>query len=443
MQAGLDSGDTSHSHVFISHCTHDDEFVAQLRRHLQSLGIPVWTDSERLRGGNQLAPEIDAAIADARQVIAVLSPHTVNSPWVRREIEKALEVERERKAQGYRVAALLLPGMKPTALASWFDEEPVAITISAGNGGLTNALPDILAALGERAPHARQTAQSPAPQALAELVLKLQDPQINAEGGKRRVAATATLEYQPPQVGARSVVSKRFAFEAPLGPIEADDLRWYLERYHLWPVGVFRERAERIEQQLPRWGQELYRSALDVVAAQPARVAWQSVAATSARRFSVEVDTELLEGASDDTRNRALEAGTGLLALPWELLRDERGWLFQGAQAVRVRRRLPSRHPEPARSIGLPIRILLVSPRPEDDATGYIDHRISARPLVMALESLGELAELTVLPTPTQAGLEAALLRATRRGQPFDVVHFDGHGVYDPKLGLEIGRAHV
>jgi len=200
--------------------------------------------------------------------------------------------------------------------------------------------------------------------------------------------------------------------------------------------GVFRERAERIEQQLPRWGQDLYHSALDVVAAQPARVAWQSVAATSARRFSVEVDTEPPEGASEDARNRALEAGTGLLALPWELLRDEQDWLFQGAQAVRVRRRLPSRHAEPARSIGLPIRILLVSPRPEDDAAGYIDHRISARPLVMALESLGELAELTVLPTPTQAGLEAALLEAAHRGQPFDVVHFDGHGVYDPKLGL-------
>lgn len=149
----------------------------------------------------------------------------------------------------------------------------------------------------------------------------------STEGGKRRVAAMATLEYQPPDAGARSVVSKRFAFEAPLGPIEADDLRWYLERYYLWPVGVFRERAERIEQQLPRRGQDLYHSALDVVAAQPERVAWQSVAATSTRRFSVEVDTEPPEGASDDALTRALEAGTGLLALPWELLRDEQGWL--------------------------------------------------------------------------------------------------------------------
>jgi len=58
------------------------------------------------------------------------------------------------------------------------------------------------------------------------------------------------------------LTSERFTFTAPLGPIETDDLRWYLERYHIWPVGVFKERVERIETQLPEWGQLLYQAAL-------------------------------------------------------------------------------------------------------------------------------------------------------------------------------------
>jgi hypothetical protein len=121
------------------------------------------------------------------------------------------------------------------------------------------------------------------------------------------------------------------------------------------------------------------------------------------------------------------------------LLHDGRGWLFQGKNAVRVRRRLPNRESQAERVSGLPVRILLVSPRPERDdrgsAIGYLDHRISARPLVEAVESLGDLARLRVLQPATYGALERAL-RDGDEGHPFDVVHFDGHGVYDRRLGL-------
>src|SRR5262249_925382 len=127
---------------------------------------------------------------------------------------------------------------------------------------------------------------------------------------------------------------------------------------------------------------------------------------------------------------------TGLLALPWELLHDERGYLFQGQHAVRVRRRLPNRHVQTHAVTDLPIRILQVSPRPENARTSYIDHRSSALPLVEAVESLGELAQLTVLTPPTFPALQQALQRAAAAQQPFDVVHFDGHGGYDRLHGL-------
>ncbi len=407
-----------------------------MREALEGQGLSVWVDSRNLRGGDKLAPEIAQAIEGARQVIVVLSPNTVNSPWVRREIRQALEVEQRRKDEGYRVIPLLLPGIEPRALELWFDEEPMAVPIRLTPGGLSQALPAILAALGERLPADHQPVQEVAARPLEELVLKLSDPKIETRAGKRRATATATLVYEPASPGARGVESKRYTFIAPLGPIEAEDLRWYLESYSLWPVGVFQARAERIAAQLPGWGQALHQAALGIKAAQEALVAWQQAAAGAERRFSVLVDSDLPEGTGEEEQAAAREAASALLSLPWELLHDGRGYLSQGKHAVRVRRRLPERRAQPVAATGLPIRILLASPRPEDEHTTYLDHRASALPLVQALESLGELATLTVLTPPTFPALEEALKRAAEAGQPFDVVHFDGHGVYDRQLGL-------
>jgi hypothetical protein len=422
--------------IFISHSSKDDAFVKELRETLEDSGLSVWVDSRSLRGGSKLAPEIEAAIEQARQFLAVISTNTINSPWVRKEIRKALAVEGSRKDDGYRVIPLLLPGIEPSALENWFDEEPVGIRIEVKAGGLSEALPQILAALGESLPVDRQPVKTVAPQPVEELVLRLDDLRIETKEGKRRAQAVAQLVYEPADNSARNVESKRFIFIAPLGVIETEDLRWYLEEYFVWPIGVFKERAERIESQLPQWGQALYQAALAPQIAQEAVAAWQHAGTDGERRFSVFVDRELPDGASDEEQAAAREAATEMLSLPWELLHDGDGFLFHGKHPVRVRRRLPNRHPQPVRPTGLPIRILMVSPRPEDANTGYIDHRISARPLVEAIETLGELAKLSLLTPPTFPALEEALQKAAADGVPFDVVHFDGHGVYDQRVGL-------
>lgn len=423
------------SHVFISHSTKDDAFVRQLRQALEALGISVWVDSRELRGGSKLAPEIEEAIERARHFVAVISPHTVESPWVRREIRKALEVEARRKGEGYRVVPVLA-GLGPRALELWFDEEPVGVAVSVGEaGGLSEALPALLTALGERLPDDAQRIADVAPPPVEELAFELNDLRLETADGKRRARAVARLIYEPADPLVDSVESRRYAFTAPLGPIEAEELRWYLEEYFVWPAGIFRERAERLEARLPEWGQALYGAALSSPVAQEALAAWLQ-AGGAERRFSVFVERELPEGASEEEQGAASEAAAELLALPWELLHDGQGFLFHGKHPVRVRRRLPNRRRQPARPTRLPIRALLVSPRPEGDGIAYLDHRASALPLVDAAESLGELAELTVLAPPTFGALEAALKSADDAGEPFDVVHFDGHGVFDRRVGL-------
>ena len=188
--------------------------------------------------------------------------------------------------------------------------------------------------------------------------------------------------------------------------------------------------------QLPKWGYDLYQAATTIRSAQELLADWKQTAEGIERRFSVFVDSRLPEGSSDEEEIASYEAASALLSLPWELLHDGRTYLFHRKNPVRVRRCLAKERPEPANPTSLPIRILLVSPRPEDNRAAYIDHRISARPLVEAIEGLGELVELSILTPPTFPALHGALRKASEAKKPFHVVHFDGHGIYDRNRGL-------
>jgi hypothetical protein len=116
-----------------------------------------------------------------------------------------LEVEQQRKDDGYRVIPLLLPGIEPSALPLWFDEEPVGVRVELKTGGVSEALPQILAALGERLPTDHQPLQSITSEPVEELLLKLSDPKIQEIDNKRRAVATATLVYEPADQSARAV----------------------------------------------------------------------------------------------------------------------------------------------------------------------------------------------------------------------------------------------
>lgn len=82
------------------------------------------------------------------------------------------------------------------------------------------------------------------------------------------------------------------------------------------------------------------------------------------------VDTEREAGTPDEEIQQAQEAVISLLGLPWELLHDSDSFLFQGAKPVRVRRRLPNTRVLEVPVVAPPIRILLVTARPEDENCG-------------------------------------------------------------------------
>jgi len=111
--------------VFISHSSQDDQVVAEIRQALEGLRIETWADSQWLAGGDKLELSIDQAIEKASHFLAILSPNTINSAWVAKEIRQALKVQKKR-GDAYKVIPVLLPGIEPSALHLWFGKEPVA-----------------------------------------------------------------------------------------------------------------------------------------------------------------------------------------------------------------------------------------------------------------------------------------------------------------------------
>jgi len=59
-----------------------------------------------------------------------------------------------------------------------------------------------------------------------------------------------------------------------------------------------------------------------------------------------------------------------------------------------------------------------------------------ALPLIEAIEALGGLVSIQVLSPPTLPALREELDRARCVSEPYHVVHFDGHGIYDRTVGL-------
>ncbi len=423
--------------LFISHSSQDDGFVRGLQQALSDLGQDVWIDSRELRGGDPLWPEIEKAIEEASAYAVVVSPDALQSKWVGKELRHALAVQKQRGRDKFPIIPLSLNGTRLGVLEEFFGEEPVYISVSSGAGGIDAALNAILVAMGKRLPADVALAPQPRAEPLEELVLELTDLKFHEQDGVPRASARARLVYEPATPGQRDVHSAQsWRFVAPIGPIEAEELRWYLEKYAIWPSEYFRDRARKVEENLVQWGQLLHTAALPVAPTANVMNAWAKIDGHAGRRFSVHVDAALESGAPAPDVETAHEVATLLLGLPWELLHDGDDFLFQGAKPTRVRRRLPNTRVLDVSVVATPIRILLVTARPEDDACGYIDHRASALPLVEAMEDLGGLVRLQVLSPPTFDALGKELKRGYDAREPYHVVHFDGHGVYDRKVGL-------
>ena len=79
--------------LFISHSHADKPFVRNLANDCRASNLSVWVDEAELLIGDSLIHKIQEAIDKTRYFLVVVSANSVNSNWVQRELEQAMELE--------------------------------------------------------------------------------------------------------------------------------------------------------------------------------------------------------------------------------------------------------------------------------------------------------------------------------------------------------------
>jgi hypothetical protein len=82
---------------FISYSSKDELFAQRLYIDLQSKGVRCWYAPEDMKTGDIIRDRIDLSIRTHDKLLLVLSEHSVQSKWVRSEVEAALAKEGEGK----------------------------------------------------------------------------------------------------------------------------------------------------------------------------------------------------------------------------------------------------------------------------------------------------------------------------------------------------------
>ncbi len=81
-------------HVFISYSRRDIAFAERLARDLQDAGLEIWIDYQSIRGGEYWRKAIAKGIQEADAAIICISPDSIASEWVRREVFWAQNTEK-------------------------------------------------------------------------------------------------------------------------------------------------------------------------------------------------------------------------------------------------------------------------------------------------------------------------------------------------------------
>ena len=218
-----------------------------------------------------------------------------------------------------------------------------------------------------------------------------------------------TIELEWLDAGPRQTATATVALA--LTEQDQRDLAWYIEEYAEYPFEPHPQRAARIEARMRELGIELFNTLF--------------ASNTRTLRLWAKVAERL-----DDLRVEIVTDAEGATALPWELLRDPDTDTVLALHAKAFVRAAPE---VPRQALVLAqqsvIRILLVICRPAggDD----VPFRSVATRLIKGVSAEArEVFQLDVLRPPTFAQLATVLSDAKAHGQPYHVVHFDGHGVY-------------
>lgn len=84
----------SYHGIFLSHTSADKPFVRDLKLRLEAHGVKsVWLDEAEMQIGDSLTKKIEEGLRKTKYIGIVLSPRSIKSPWVEKELEVAINRE--------------------------------------------------------------------------------------------------------------------------------------------------------------------------------------------------------------------------------------------------------------------------------------------------------------------------------------------------------------
>jgi len=101
--------------VFLSHSSLDKPFVRLLATDLIGFGADIWLDELELNVADSLLMKISDAIQSSAFIAACLSPHSIKSIWVTKELSMGAEISAN-SANSLTILPLLLDGLSDTQI---------------------------------------------------------------------------------------------------------------------------------------------------------------------------------------------------------------------------------------------------------------------------------------------------------------------------------------
>jgi hypothetical protein len=86
-------GTSMKPNIFLCHTAVDKPFVRRLAAGLEAHGVRYWLDEAEIKVGDSLIEKIREGLDEVDYVAVVLSPDSVESRWVKRELDVALNQE--------------------------------------------------------------------------------------------------------------------------------------------------------------------------------------------------------------------------------------------------------------------------------------------------------------------------------------------------------------
>src|SRR5262245_46278473 len=99
--------------VFVSHATYDKWIATVLCEKIEKVRshIHCWRDDHAIEGGSSLLKEIHQAIHECSELVVLLTPASIQRPWVLFEIGAAWSLNRKIVPLVYHVEAKDIPEM--------------------------------------------------------------------------------------------------------------------------------------------------------------------------------------------------------------------------------------------------------------------------------------------------------------------------------------------